>query len=150
MSELTNTDSAWTSGTVRIVLVAVMVILLIRTVVVYRNVAGVYEHVRKLTPDSYFQVKGMLKAAEYVKVSGVRKVALFREARNEYPLQRWQENDYLFERMTELLYPVRVVAHDSPEKTAGVLMIWPAERPVPEGVETVATYGDLIVARCQR
>lgn len=123
---------------VTFLMAGVICLICIRTVRVYLNVDDVASHVRGLSYESFFKVRGLVPAADYVQASGVREVFTVPQG----------DDEYLFERLSELSYPVIVKPYGSARVPDGATVVWPKSKPFPGTGSTLVEFGDLAVIRC--
>jgi len=105
----------------RCLVVILAAVFVLRSVREYYDSAGAWRHVRKLTYESFFRnpVPGLVPAVEWIKAQGT--------IREVYGLDHAQDR-YLYQRLSEMLYPIAFRPLAGQSLKSGDVAILPGDR----------------------
>ena len=128
------------SSTRRWLFILLAVVFMFRCIEEYRASLGVYRHIRTLSYEDYF-LPGLIPCVKWVQ--GQRAI------RQVYG-QNYSADRYLYQRLSEMLYPVPFESFDGISMKAGDIVILPDGQTIDHANEQVFQSGRLQVLKVEK
>jgi hypothetical protein len=130
------------SSATRVLAVVLAAVFVLRSAREYLGTVETWRHARKLTYASFFRqpVPGLAPAVEWIKAQGT--------IREVYGLDH-AEDRYLYQRLTEMLYPIAFRPLAGASLKTGDIVVLPRDRTVEGASKTVFQSGSLQILRVE-